>query len=272
MRLHAIWVGPPGEGEFAAAYDTLDATSQLQTVADCDGAIEAMRLQPPDLVVLPQAWPGCFSAAAIDELRRQAPLARFLSLLGSWCEGEGRSGAPLPATVPLAWHAWPARYVADLQRNAAGHCPLWGLPVTSLDAERFLSALSDPWPSRTGQVAICAQSPEMGACLEAACRARGYETHRISIDSTTFSTPVDELAAVVWEAPTCDELWSPSLRALATCAPGLPLVALLDFPRLADVRAAIQAGAAAVLAKPLQFEDLFLLLESPAASRPGRTW
>jgi CheY-like chemotaxis protein len=40
-----------------------------------------------------------------------------------------------------------------------------------------------------------------------------------------------------------------------------PIVALLDFPRIEDHRRAMAAGAAAVLSKPLQLEDLLWQLD-----------
>ena len=45
-----------------------------------------------------------------------------------------------------------------------------------------------------------------------------------------------------------------------------PLIALLDFPRIEDVERARSAGAAAVLSKPLQLEDLFWHLERVVAA------
>ena len=47
-----------------------------------------------------------------------------------------------------------------------------------------------------------------------------------------------------------------------------PVVALVDFPRIEDQRRAVAAGAAAVLAKPLQVDDLlWQLAEAATASR-----
>ena len=54
-------------------------------------------------------------------------------------------------------------------------------------------------------------------------------------------------------------------RTAAALAPA-PLIAILHFPRIEDCDRARQAGAAAVLAKPLQWEDLFAELDRLAAT------
>ena len=51
---------------------------------------------PPELIVMAQSRPGVFSAQWIERLRRSAPLAGVVALLGTWCEGETRSGRPAP--------------------------------------------------------------------------------------------------------------------------------------------------------------------------------
>ena len=61
------------------------------------GGAGRRRGSSPDVIVVAQAFPGQFSHQAIDRLRRLAPLARMVGLMGSWCEGEMRTGSPWPA-------------------------------------------------------------------------------------------------------------------------------------------------------------------------------
>lgn len=64
---------------------------------------------PLDLIVLAESRPGEYSATSIDELRACAPLARVWRLLGSWCEGEQRSGHPPAGCINTYWHQWEPR-------------------------------------------------------------------------------------------------------------------------------------------------------------------
>ena len=61
-------------------------------------------------------FPGQFSCEAIDRIRTRAPLARLVGLLGSWCEGEVRSGQPWPGTIRIYAHQWPGRAEQELKR------------------------------------------------------------------------------------------------------------------------------------------------------------
>ena len=72
-----------------------------------------------DVIVVAQAYPGQFSGEALDRLARLAPLARVVVLLGSWCEGEVRSGRPWPGAIRVYWHQWPARCAQELGRLRA---------------------------------------------------------------------------------------------------------------------------------------------------------
>ena len=87
-------------------------------------------LPAPHGIVLAQAYPGQFSPVAIDRLRNLAPLARLIAILGSWCEGEPRSGHPLPGVIRIYWHQAAERIRREFPRwfeaarfrvAAAGH-------------------------------------------------------------------------------------------------------------------------------------------------------
>src|SRR5262245_46214259 len=60
----------------------------------------------PDLILLVASRPGRFSAAEVEALHRRAPLARLVALLGTWCEGEVRSGHPWPGVNRIYAHQW----------------------------------------------------------------------------------------------------------------------------------------------------------------------
>jgi DNA-binding NarL/FixJ family response regulator len=221
----------------------------------------------PDAIVIAQAYPGQFSAEAVDRLRRRAPLARIIGLLGSWCEGETRTGQPWPASVRVYWHQWQPTAAQELQLLAAGGCATWALPATASEEERVLARAEQHSEPRQGRIAIHAPQFDMGDWLASACGTRGYETVRLK---RVGLEELGEVTAAVFDATHCLGGELDALRRLAGAISPAPLVALLDFPRVEDCTRASDAGAAAVLAKPFLLEDLFWQLEWLTEKRPSQ--
>jgi hypothetical protein len=138
--LSILFLGDPHRPEFQQARASLDRWGAVTEFADADTATAALGEGnvAADVIVVAQAFPAQFSHRAIDGLRRAAPLARVLGLMGSWCEGETRSGSPWPATARTYWHQWPARCNRQLHRLATGETCSWALPPTATDEERLL--------------------------------------------------------------------------------------------------------------------------------------
>ncbi len=193
--LSILIIGDANRAEFRAARANLSQRGTVRELGDAEAAAAAMAAgePPPDVIVVAQARPGEFSRQAIDRLRRLAPLARIVGLMGSWCEGEMRSGAPWPASARAYWHQWPARGGREFQRLARGEPGSWSLPVTATEEERLLAdadargtevvvggkratghdSRRQPPPSPSGLVLIRSRSSEMAGWLLAACRDRG---------------------------------------------------------------------------------------------------
>lgn len=267
--LSILLVGDMDRTEFGDVRASLERWGMVQRFANIDAAaatIEAGRIAP-DVMVIAQAFPGQFSHLSIERLRRLAPLARVLGLMGSWCEGEMRSGEPWTA-VRTYWHQWPARSRRELQRLADGQCGAWALPPTATEEERLLAdggPHHSPLPKEqgtSGLVAIRSPSSEMAEWLLAACRRRGYATVR---QRASFAAKVDGATAAIFDGvdlsdEECDELrrWAAALRPA-------PVYVLLGFPRVEHSRRALAAGAAAVISKPLALDDLFQYVDAAVA-------
>jgi CheY-like chemotaxis protein len=221
----------------------------------------------PDVIVVAQAFPGQFSHQAVDRLRRLAPLARVIGLLGSWCEGEMRTGSPWPGAVRTYWHQWAIRCDRELRRLAKGECCSWALPPTATEEERLLADTAERWPQRHGLVVICARSREMAEWLSAACRSRGFAT---VWQRPPITARVDGAVAAIFDGTLLREDQTSDLHRLAAALRPAPVLALLAFPRAEDRRRALSAGAAVVVSKPVAVDDLFGELER-AASGERRT-
>jgi hypothetical protein len=139
--LSILLLGSTDRAEFCDARPCLGRWGTVHTTSDLPAATAALTEGAivPDVIVVAQAFPGQFSLSAIASLRRLAPLAPVVGLMGSWCEGEMRSGSPWPGTVRTYWHQWTARCDRQLRCMAGGECCSWTLPPTATDEERLLA-------------------------------------------------------------------------------------------------------------------------------------
>jgi hypothetical protein len=139
--LSILFLGDATRPEFQESRACLNAWGAVADFADPDAATTALAENrvSPDVVVIAQSFPGQVSHQVVDRLRRLAPLARVLGLMGSWCEGEMRSGSPWPAAPRTYWHQWPTRCSRQLRRLATGRSCSWALPPTATEEERLLA-------------------------------------------------------------------------------------------------------------------------------------
>jgi hypothetical protein len=259
--LSILFLGNADRSEFQQARASLDRWGAVQCFADADSAAAALSEDrvSPDVLVVAQSFPSEFSHQAIDRLRRLAPLARVLGLLGSWCEGEMRSGSPLPATVRTYWHHWPARSDRQFCRLAMGQSCSWGLPSTATDEERLLAEAAErSREDEPGQVLIRSSSREMADWLAAACRGRGLTA--VWQRGPTDARGEGAIAGVFDGTDLCCDECEALGRFVIALRPA-PTIAILSFPRIEEQQRALSAGASFVLSKPLLMGDLLETLE-----------
>jgi hypothetical protein len=272
-KLTALLVGDVGREEFHDARELLRRRSRLVIVPSVIHACAwlgttATTFSPlmlPDVIVLAQSRPGQYTMGQIERLRRLAPLARIVGLLGSWCEGEPRTGQPWPAAIRFYWYDWAPRLNRELDQHAAGRCAMWSLPDT-ISSEEQLGWLTDKEsPACGGRILVCTRTWDLADALHEACRRQGYGTERIcladgSLPRTERATPDGRFIAAIWEGTQCSPQEVEQLRRMAEELPGIPILALLDFPRTYSRQWAKEAGAACVISKPFLLDDLFALV------------
>ncbi|HUY31306.1 MAG TPA: hypothetical protein VMV69_00890 [Pirellulales bacterium] len=218
---------------------------------------------PPDLIVLAQVRPGEHAAGDLQRLRRGAALAPVVALLGPWSEGEMRSGEPLPDVVRVYWHQWLPQFTRQVAMFEQGVCPAWGLPPTATDEERLLWSQGRSRVKREGVVAIVAERFETVDWLADACAELGLRTIRAAVGR---GIDARDVAAVLWDMLPGDGDVS-DVAALRETFGEAPIVVMAGFPRVADHERLLAAGAAAVLSKPLLWEDLVGLCHGSSRSR-----
>jgi len=262
-EISILVLGEIDRPEFVGARSTLESLGRVSCFGEVERAVEALEAGEivPDVIVIAQAFPRQFSHQAVDRLRRLAPLSRMLGLLGSWCEGEIRSGQPWPATVRVYWHQWDARARRELGRLGESQCPSWGLPVTATEEERLLRSMAQKLPRRQGLIAIHARRFEMEDWLSAVCRMYGYST--VWLRPSNY-TRVEGAAAAIFDGSDLRGEELDQLRRLTDTLGRTPVIVLLDFPRIEDQLRAVSAGAAAVMSKPLYIDDLLWQLDQAA--------
>jgi CheY-like chemotaxis protein len=265
-----------GSSDLAAGVDCVVAVDSLSSgaiVRRVDGMSAAVEYLSDgsslcdsprcDLIVLCESRRGQFSTEAIDGLRRLSPLARIWRLVGSWHEGEPRTGHPPAGCLSTYWHQWPARAERALEATAG-----WNLPPTATPEERLLAQNDKPIEQHEGTIVVCAGRLESALALADVCRLAGYD---IVIVRDGDDLGAAAALAVVWDATPerlHDEVAVARLKRLTREA---PIVAVVGFPRADDVRRARQAGVSAVVSKPYLVRDLLWQLEQAISSDSPHT-
>jgi hypothetical protein len=255
-----LLIGDVRRAEFEIACRDLHGWGQIVHIPSIGSALERLAdiSPPPDLIVLAQAHPGQFSTESVTRVQSLAPLARFVALLGSWCEGEVRSGAPWPGVERVYWHQWRGRMELELLHMADRNAAVWALPPTATDEERLLAREVPALGSPGGSIVIATPQYDVYGWLADACRRRGCATCWIRPGDSAW---VEGAAATLFDHNPFGETEAGELERIATLTQGAPTIALIDFPRVDDHRRAMQAGAAAVLSKPLLISDLYWQLD-----------
>jgi DNA-binding NarL/FixJ family response regulator len=251
-----VWIGAASRSEFQAARQLLDEQTCLDVVADVAQAIDYCdTAQSVDLAIVAQAFPGEFSREAIDRLRRRHPLLPLWGLLGSWCEGEMRSGAAWHGVPRVYWHQFELRMGEQLARLRAGQTPQWIEPLTASEEERFLAFSDRPLARGDGLVVVDSLNCDSSQFLAQTCRRHGYQV----VEVTRLAAQIRGVRVAVWDCEQFDRDIA-RLESLVNAVWPAPVVALVSFPRIDQVRAALRAGAAAVLSKPLRLSEFLSLL------------
>ncbi len=237
------------------------AQAAVNLAADPEQAAERLaRGLQPDFIVLAQERPGQFSTSQVETLRRMAPAAQVLGLLGTWCEGEGRSGQPWPEVPRIYWYHWP-RLLRRLASPAADDVPF--------DVDADVSPCG-------GVVAVIAREYETSRWLVDACRACGAGAAIVSPSGPleADSLRLRELELALWAGSDLNTAELRHFQWFAALVRPAPVLAVLDFPRSEDIDRAITAGACGVLAKPFQLADLAFHLRYTGQDQPElvNTW
>ena len=255
QRLQIAMIGNAHDHDLREAVEQLRSFCDLTIYADPGqaAALLSKANKRPSLFVIAQTRPGCFSHHAIAQLQASFPLTRCVALLGSWCEGESRSGSPWPGVTRVYWHQWIARLHRELTRLSAGTASPWGMSSTAPPVEQALLLGQIPMPRATGKVIVATSHYDTFDPLADMILSMGMVALWWPVAK---QQRVREADVILWDLPrTCSHRRA-KLRDLQQQLPASPVVALVDFPRRFEVEQLRAWGVEQIVGRPFQNDDL----------------
>lgn len=265
-RLAVLLVGDGDHHEFREAVGWLCDHTILARARTVDQALELAKESGRcwRTVIVAQARPAAFSSSNIERLGRAFPLAHYVALLGSFCEGDPGNRGPCPGMVRVYWHQFLARCQSELGRSS--RVSSWELPRTASEPERTETTLAALPPPASGVVAIFTPSALLFDGLSAACQKVGY---------ATLWCPGDRrhgfggATAAIWDGTFQGRVDFEQLNRISNRLVDVPVIALLSFPRHDQVRRARTSGADAVVSSPFMLVDIWNAIRATAEPSVG---
>lgn len=268
---HVAWIGSARSVELAWARERVAACAtviETDHPAQLASRVDSVTGPWPAVAVLASDMPSRWTQADAVAVSRCWPLTPVVSVCTPLAEGRRRSGPVLPGVEEVAWNELPTRLAGWFADLDAGRPGVLGLPAASRREDRVLEAAArlraaargDGEPLRVAVVARHAVDLDGTAALFA---ASGADVLDRSVGRPRLDTSAD---LVVWDVDRIDADTLTWLRMLTIQQPGLPVVLLDSFPRSDTTLAALDAGALAVLGRPLAAESLaglLFLLKTP---------
>ena len=263
-----LWIGDSEQADelrlTVASLRPVITTSCLPTAAAAFGAA-GCQLKPPTIICLAERRPGQYTAAEAIALSRQWPLARLIVVATCLADGRRRSGPPLPGVTDVSWHDLPSRVRFWVTELTAGRSGSLGTPLTARRDERWLETPPLGYPAQPSdsanseavvpqpRVSVTAASD---AAAEAVADLVATAGGRVVQQQTGRPPLIDEAECIVWDTADTTTPQLNWLRLLTSQRPERSVVLLTSFPRGDAVVDALEAGAMAVLGRPVDREAL----------------
>lgn len=267
----ALWIGGTPTDELALARDWAADVLAAHGIGLADlsapgAAATSAAATTPTIALLAAATPARWTAADAVTLSRTWPLMPIVSVATSLVDGRRRSGPPLPGIEEVAWHDLPGRleqWLSAWDERLAGTL---GVPATTRRDERLLAMGPSPFRLPSIPVAIVAATPLDAEGLVDLVIAAGGTPGAVSSGRPSLDTSD---AVLLWEVGRLQADQLEWLRLLSANRPLLRTVVVAPFLRGDGARALIEAGAAAVLGRPLSAEALAGTFRRIAATLDG---
>jgi hypothetical protein len=258
-----LWIGGHQHDELRVARAAAGRMAEVHDAATIDEALDSPAAlfndRCPAVILLASTTPVSWCMSHCVALSRRWPLAPLVSVATTLVEGRRRSGPPLAGIEEVAWNELSGRlawWLHDRRRGVPGSL---GQPATARREERLLEvALRVAEHAALGGTSVDAVSvaASRGGDLDGVADVLAAVGRPIRT-RTRGRPPLDDPAdVIVWDAASitaADLTW---VALLAAHRPSRAVILLDSFPRADTARAAIDAGAAAVLGRPVSLESL----------------
>lgn len=269
----ALWIGATDDGELGLARESIGRTLAAwqmpfrEFASPCEATAWAAEAPAtPAVALLATDWPARWTLADTVAISRAWPLMPIVSVAGSLVDGRRRSGPPLPGVEEVPWYDLPGRLESWFAAWRAGKPGTLTNPSTARRDERLLGVTTAADAAEPLTVSIVAGTPLDAEGIATLVPLAGGTV----VESRRGRPPLDESAEVlVWDVGRLSADTIGWLGILAANRPALRIVIVESFPRGDSVQAAFDAGAAAVLGKPLSAEALFGTFRRLKAGRDG---
>ncbi|PHS01117.1 MAG: hypothetical protein COA78_23100 [Blastopirellula sp.] len=216
-----------------------------------------------DSILLFQARPSTIAESTVHNLRRKYPLAKIGVLLGSWCEGEQRTGQPLVCVERIFWHQWPTRADEFLSTTLKLPSTASQNAVIQQDLRQLKIANGN---STNNKIVICANRFEDYDYLAIACKSWGAEPQwYIPGRESSEIPPANQMTLGLWNGVHLDAEATTEFIQFRKCYPNIPMIASLEFPRFNDLNSFHQLCGDAVIGRPFALSDLFSTFDQAIA-------
>ncbi len=209
-----------------------------------------------DLIIIAQSRRSQFFASDVEKIQAIFALTPVVGLLGSWCEGEPRSGTPFPGVKRVYWHQWKGRYERFVDELEDSGITGWHTPKTFSVADQISTNHCQPMHSGEIQfVGISAWSRTQYEMVADAIRQFGWEPRWFE-RATWDEEAARSISAICVEA----DSWCPDLlkriKWIRNEIPEAPIVLVLSYPRESEMKEILATGIAEVVSKPFELCDL----------------
>lgn len=208
-----------------------------------------------DLVVIAQARRGQHSASEVQELQTLCSTTPIVALLGSWCEGETRSGTPWPGVPRVYWHQWEGRYQKFVSQLGQFEITDLHAARTSTAADRVINSDAVDYPNKVSCVAISAWTNQQHSMVADAINHFGWSSVWVerSVWNAQTSSAVD---AIVIEADGWSDDLANRVKWIQREVSGTPMVLIANYPRKGELESCKSMGISEVVSKPFELDDL----------------
>jgi hypothetical protein len=178
-------------------------------------------------------------------------------LLGSWCEGQNRSGEPLSGVNNVLWSQWKNRFEQFAVQLSSGLSTDWHQPLTATTADRVRDLKLDPViVEKLAGTKILISALDRTSFESTCDLLNHYQCGCHWQESPDHPSDDEVFDLAIVQGNTVSDSFESRVTAIRQQFDSLPMVAILNGPRAQDVERLAVLGITEIIAKPFSQLDL----------------